>query len=90
MATLMDTVIFRACRGTETKSLERTKALAGVRWVLATDDGRFVKLSERLEVMLTHVSSEATVYDGRDNEEMKCRFMQTVLGVSLSVVLLDE
>jgi len=90
MATLMDAAISRACRGTAPKSPGRMKALAGVRWVLATDDGRFVKLTERLEVVLTHVPNEAAVYDGRDNEEMKCRFMQTLLGVPLTVVLLDE
>jgi len=66
------------------------KALAGVRWILASDDGRFVTVNDRAEAMLVPDAAKATVYDGRDNEEVKCRFMQVVLGVPLMVVLLDE
>ncbi len=65
------------------------KALAGVRWVLATDDGWFVSVGESLSAVLTRDARSATVYDGRDNEELKRRFMEALLRVRLTVVLLE-
>jgi hypothetical protein len=90
MSPPMKTAIARACEKTAPQSRPRMKALASVRWVLATDDGRFVKVDSRLAVTLTRDPGEATIYDGRDNEELKCRFMQVLLGVQLAVVLLNE
>jgi hypothetical protein len=33
--------------------------------------------------------ADAAVYDGRDNERLKCRFFEALLKIPLSVVLLD-
>lgn len=65
-------------------------ALSTVRWVLATDDARFVSVDDQLRVNLTRVAGEATVYDGRDNEVLKHQFMEALLKVPLCVVLIDE
>jgi hypothetical protein len=89
MPNLMSRTIERAVRGTVPRTAGRMRALASVRWVLATDDGRFVKVRDDARVVLTDEPSEATVYDGRDNEELKARFMQALLRVPLTVVLLD-
>jgi hypothetical protein len=66
------------------------QALAGIRWVLATGDGRFVAVDERAQATLTHHASRATVYDGRDNEALKAEFFTALLKEPLTVVLLDE
>lgn len=66
------------------------KALARVRWLLASDDGRFVALDEQVRAVLVSNQCDATIYDGRDNEELKCRFMESLLGVPLTVVLLED
>lgn len=65
------------------------RALASVRWVLVTDDSRFVTVDERARVALTREPAKATVYDGRDNEDLKVRFMGALLHMPLTVVLLD-
>lgn len=90
MPTLMQRALVRSVRGTVPETQERMRALANVRWVFATDDGGFVTVDDRARASLTRDASRAIVYDGRDNEELKCRFMEALLGVSLTVVLLDE
>lgn len=89
MSNLMSRTIEKAVRGTAPRTAGRMRALASVRWILATDDGRFVKVGDDAKVVLTPDASVATVYDGRDNEAMKARFMQALLRVTLTVVLLD-
>ena len=90
MPTLMRNSISRAIRGTRLRTAARMRALAKVRWVLATGDGRFVKVDERAQATLTPEADRASIYDGRDNEELKCRFMEALFKVPLTVVLLDE
>jgi hypothetical protein len=85
----MQRSIARAVRGTRLGSSKRMRALATVRWVLATQDGRFVRIDDCARALLTREREQATVYDGRDNEILKARFMQALFGVSLTVVLLD-
>lgn len=89
MPTLINREIADAVRGTAPRTSARMRALASVRWVLATDDGRFVTVDERASVALTGEPAKAAVYDGRDNEELKVRFMEALLHVPLTVVLLD-
>jgi len=89
MEALMQKAIDDAVRETKPKTVARMRALAQVRWVLAAADGRFVAVDDRARVSLTPELSRATVYDGRDNEALKCRFMETLLHVPLTVVLLD-
>jgi hypothetical protein len=81
--------IAEATRGTRPRTAARMRALAQVRWVLATDDGRFVRVNDCAHVSLVGELNGATVYDGRDNEELKTRFMTALLGEPVSVVLLD-
>jgi hypothetical protein len=66
------------------------KALAAVRWVLATADGRFVAVIDRAQPSLVRDSSQAMIYDGRDNEVLKASFFEALFGVSLTVILLDR
>ncbi len=73
---------------TKPRTQARMKALAGVKWFLATDDARAVGLRGLTAVLVP--LEEATIYDGRDNEEMKRRFFETVLKVPLKVVPVSE
>jgi len=86
----MQRTIDHAVRGTKPATAARMRALATVRWVLATEDGRFVTVDDRAQALLTNEAAQATIYDGRDNEALKQRFMETLLGLPLTVVLLDE
>ncbi len=90
METLMHSTITRAVKGTKPFTNARNQALATVRWVLATDDGRFVAVNDTAQAGLVRDPAKATIYDGRDNEELKAKFFAAVLGVPLTVVLLDQ
>lgn len=85
----LQSAIERACTASAPFTARRTTALAEVRWVLASDDGRFVSVDSRGFAGLTDAAAEATVYDGRDNERLKVAFFEALLKVSLSAVLLD-
>jgi hypothetical protein len=85
----MQRTISRAIRGTKPQTNARMQSLANVRWVLATDDGRFVAVDERAHAQLVSNPSQAVVYDGRDNEALKTRFFVALFKVPLSVVLLE-
>jgi len=87
---LMQRSIAKAIQGTASGSSKRMRALATIRWVLATEDGRFVTVDDFARASLTHESTKAAVYDGRDNETLKARFMQALLGVPLTIVLLNK
>jgi len=86
----MQCAIDRAAKGTEPFTRGRSRALASVRWVLATEDGRFVAVNGSARASLVRDPAEAMVYDGRDNEELKAPFFEAILGVPLTVVLLGE
>lgn len=90
METLLRRTIAQAVAGTRPFTRQRNKALATVRCVLATDDGQFVAVNELASASLTREPSEAMVYDGRDNEALKAGFFESLLKVTLSVVLLDQ
>jgi hypothetical protein len=89
MSELMQRTLDRATAGTRPFTRARKRALAGVRWVLATNDSRFVAVDECGRARLTDRPAGAAVYDGRDNEELKVRFFTAILGERLTVVLLD-
>ena len=90
MSTLIQDSIASSIQNTEPNTMKRMRALAKVRWVLATTDGKFVSVDNQARATLTNELSQATIYDGRDNEDLKCRFMETLLRVPLLVVLIDE
>ena len=81
MNSLVDKAIETAIKGTRPRTLDRMNALASVRWVLATEDSKFVKIGDDARAALTSFAAEATVYDGRDNEVAKCRFFQALFCV---------
>jgi len=68
MATLMHSTIARAVKGTKPFTNGRNRALATVRWILATEDGRFVAVNEQAQAELVCDPAKAMIYDGRDNE----------------------
>lgn len=86
----MQRTLARATAGTRPFTRARNRALARVRWVLATNDGRFVAVDGRGLARLADRQAEAAVYDGQDNEELKARFFEALLGERLTVVLLDS
>lgn len=90
MPSLMQSSIERAVEGTRPFTAARNRALASVRWVLATADGRFVAVDGQAQVRLVSESAKAAIYDGRDNEELKRPFFEALVGVPLTVVLLDQ
>jgi hypothetical protein len=90
MPPLIQRAISRTIRGTKPQTVSRMKALANVRWVLVTDDDRFVAVDDRAQASLVHHSSQAVIYDGRDNEELKVRFFEALFKVPLTVVLVDQ
>jgi len=89
MESLLDRDIARAVRGTRPFTAARSAALATVRWVLATEDGRFVAVDDRARATLVRDPGQAAVYDGRDNGELKRAFFGALFGVPLTVVILD-
>lgn len=86
----MQRTISKAVQGTEPQTKARMQALASVRWLLATDDGQFVTVDDKGKASLIRDPAKAAIYDGRDNEKIKLRFMETLLGVPLTVVLMDK
>ncbi len=89
MPNILQRTISRAARGTVPFTRGRSRALAKIRWVLATDDGRFVRVDNCGCASLVREAARAAVYDGRDNEELKARFFRALFGVPFTVVLLD-
>lgn len=89
MASLMHSTIARAAKGTKPFTKGRNRALATVRWILATKDGRFVAVNEQAQAELVREPAKATIYDGRDNEQLKASFFEAIFGVPLQVVILD-
>lgn len=79
--------IHEAYIATEPYSLERTKALRGIRWVLSCAEG-YAALSDDMECILVDDPAKAQVFDGRDNEVMKQAFYRGQLGRNLVPALL--
>lgn len=73
---------------THSGSRARATALAGVQWFLATEDARAVGLRGPTAALVP--LEEAEIYDGRDNEEMKRRYFESVPKVPLKVVPISE
>lgn len=90
MPSLIQREMHRRMRGTKPGTAARMTKLASVRWVLATDDAHFVAVDDQAAVSLTRDAGKAAVYDGRDNETLKLRFMEALLREPLQVVLLAE
>lgn len=90
MAPPLHELITAAVDGTAPRTQQRMLALARIRWVLAAGDGRFVAVDDRARARLTPYAAQASIYDGRDNEALKTKFFEALLGERLTVVLLDE
>ncbi|AKC82947.1 hypothetical protein IMCC26134_09460 [Verrucomicrobia bacterium IMCC26134] len=73
---------------TKPRTQARMKALAGVKWFLATDDARAVGLRGLTAALVPLEGAE--IYDGRDNEEMKRRYFEAMLKVPLKIVPVSE
>ena len=77
-----------ACSATKPKSRQRMKALAKIKWRLESFEGLCAGLDDKFGCALV-LPYHAQIFDGRDNEELKKKFYETVLGVELAIVLLD-
>ncbi len=78
--------IQNALSTTEPKTKARNKALASVRWVLASEKG-FAALSG-LQIIIVPDIAAAQVFDGRDNEEIKARYYTAATKTQFVPVLL--
>ncbi len=78
MKTVQD-AIAEAIKIGKPKTKERLAALKSVRWYLRTSYG-YVCVQD----------GEPTIFDGRDNEEMKCRYYSAILGVPVTAELVIE
>lgn len=73
---------------TKPNTKARAKALGGIQWFLATEDGRAVGTEGSTYGLVS--LDEAEIYDGRDNEEIKRRYFEAVLKVPLMIVPVSE
>jgi hypothetical protein len=75
-----------ACAATKPRTRARNNALAKIRWRLESFEGLCAGLDDKLGCALV-LPGNAQVFDGRDNEDLKKKFYETVLGVELALVL---
>lgn len=69
---------------------ERMKALQACQWCFETATGQGVRLNSRtLGIELCH-PSDGTVFDGRDNAELKSRFFAASLGQPMFVRIIPQ
>lgn len=86
MKTLHDR-IKAACAATQPKTKARNIALAAIKWRLEAHGGLVAGIDDSLVCGLFQPDSpHAQTFDGRDNEQMKLRYYQAVIGVPLSIV----
>lgn len=81
--------IAEAMAATKPKTRQRNDALAAIRWRLESASGLVAGLDDTGCCILCPADSPlAQVFDGRDNEVMKQRMYQMLLGEPLTLVLL--
>lgn len=82
------TRIDAACAGTEPRTRERNKALAGIKWRL-----RYGLLYAGLHgfkcVLVSADDQRCQIFDGRDNQDLKARFYDMDAGCKFEVELCD-
>jgi hypothetical protein len=69
--------IAAACANTAPRTKARNLALAAVRWVIKSEQGNAYIGQAGLSSVLV-AREHATVFDGRDNEEMKIAFLRAI------------
>jgi hypothetical protein len=67
---------------------ERLQALSNVRWVLRSEIRKSYLVVDGISMTLTTNKSDATVYDGRDNETAKVSFFKAITGINFTPELL--
>lgn len=80
-----------AINATRPQTNARSKAMAGVRWALRCEQGYLswdAGLGQGFEIVREIES--ATIYDGRDNEDMKRSYAAAVTGLSFSIQMLED
>lgn len=81
-----------ACDSTEPTTKARNKALAAVKWTLKvagiSNDVYVMKTTSVFQTeYLTDDITKAVWFDGRDNEEMKLKFFEAIIGEPLEITL---
>lgn len=84
-----------ACDSTPPKTKARNKALSEIKWTFrVANTSNTVFLSEKVQQelrpteWLTYDVKQAAVYTGCDNEVMKQKFFEAIIGEPLELVLL--
>lgn len=81
----MTPIIEAAIQGTAPGSRKRVEALKSVKWVLAADNGLYAGMIG-LQCALVP-AQHALIFDGRDSEQLKLSFYQTILKTPLTIEL---
>lgn len=83
--------IAQAIASTPTKTRERNKALAAIKWRLETEEGLQAGLDSAGNCALFPPNSpQVLTFDARDNEEIKRKFYSAVLRQPVAVVLCES
>jgi hypothetical protein len=77
-----------ACDSTPPNTREREKALKRIRWVLRDQNGNYAAVDPMTSIIAVDSVKDAIVFDGRDNEEVKRKFYNSVTGMTYAVELI--
>ena len=86
--TPLETAIKQACEVGEPRSKERNSALKSVLWVMRAGS-QYVVSDLSMDVQLTDDIRNATIFDGRDNQDFKARFFAAFLKTECVPCLLE-
>lgn len=59
-----------------------------IKWVLRDQNGNYAALDSKASIIAVDKLNDALVFDGRDNEEMKCDFYNRITGMVYAVQLI--
>lgn len=85
----LEKAIEGAMRATPAGTRARKKALASVKWRLRSPSGLYAGPGDGLLESALVAESDAYVFDGRDNEQLKARYFSAVLKTPMMVELVS-
>ena len=84
----LEKAIAQAVADGEPQSKERTNALKCVLWVMRAGP-KYIVSDLSWETQLTNDIRNATIFDGRENQELKARFFSAILKTECTPHLLE-